>query len=456
MLAMAPHKFLLLSLVLFSFNHFFCFSKLDEDRTLGYLDDISSDVMSTHPSYYGAVHAERETIKYRPNRFVLERVARVASLRSSQEVVNVEGYGAKGDGTDDTEAFEEAWKKACSSSTSAVLMVPENKRYLLKPVTFSGPCKSDVSLMIKGTIEASSDRSDWNGKNGRHWILFSGIENLYVGGGGTINGNGKIWWQNSCKIDKSLPCKNAPTAMTFYSCDKLTVENLNIKDSQQIHVSFERSTNVKVSSLTITAPEKSPNTDGIHVTMTKNIAITNCVIGTGDDCISIESGSQNVKATNIVCGPGHGISIGSLGDRGSEAQVSNVIVDTAQLKGTTNGARIKTWQGGRGYAKDIIFQNLVMHGVQNPIIIDQSYCDSQEPCKQQDSAVEVSNVTYNNIKGTSASKVAIKFDCSTTVPCHDIVLQDVDLVGEGHAATSLCNHVNWTKEGNVIPLPCAK
>lgn len=27
----------------------------------------------------------------------------------------------------------------------------------------------------------------------------------------------------------------------------------------------------------------------------------------GDDCISIISGSQNVRATDITCGPGHGI-----------------------------------------------------------------------------------------------------------------------------------------------------
>jgi len=59
-------------------------------------------------------------------------------------------------------------------------------------------------MKIKGTIEAPSDRSVWDGKNNRHWIIFEGINNLYVGGGGTINGNGEIWWENSCKINKSL------------------------------------------------------------------------------------------------------------------------------------------------------------------------------------------------------------------------------------------------------------
>ena len=95
----------------------------------------------------------------------------------------------------------------------------------------------------------------------------------------------------------------------------------------------------------------------------------------GDDCISIESGTQKLKITDIICGPGHGIryiesvlffyqfcfkslcaqlfyylihfckfSIGSLGDGNSEAHVSDVVVDGAKISGTSNGVRIKTYQ----------------------------------------------------------------------------------------------------------------
>lgn len=46
-------------------------------------------------------------------------------------------------------------------------------------------------------------------------------------------------------------------------------------------VSFERSQNVIASGLTVTAPEDSPNTDGVHITRTQNIQISNTVIGTG-------------------------------------------------------------------------------------------------------------------------------------------------------------------------------
>lgn len=69
--------------------------------------------------------------------------------------------------------------------------------------------------------------------------------------------------------------------MTFDSCSSLKVDNLKFKNSQKMHVSFDGCTNVQVSNLVISAPESSPNTDGIHVTSTTNIWINNCVIQTG-------------------------------------------------------------------------------------------------------------------------------------------------------------------------------
>ncbi|CAA7387972.1 unnamed protein product [Spirodela intermedia] len=382
---------------------------------------------------------------------------RRSTLGSASTVRNVKDFGARGDGSsDDTKAFAAAWKAACSSSAPVTVLVPEGKAYRLKPITFSGPCKSPITVAIKGTILASGRMSDWDGADRRLWMLFDKVDGLRVEGGGTIDGNGQVWWKVSCKVDSAQPCKGAPTALTFQSCRGLTVTDLKFKNSQQMHVTFSKCANVRISRLTISAPGSSPNTDGIHISGSTGVKISDSVIRTGDDCISIVSGSRSITATNIVCGPGHGISIGSLGANGAEHTVSDVLVDTARLEGTTNGVRIKTWQGGKGYARNIIFRNIVMDNVKNPIIIDQNYCDSPKSCGEQKSAVAVSGVTFKNVRGTSATAVAMDFDCSRTVPCRGITLQDVHLVtASGASAKGFCRNVSLSKYGTVVPSTCS-
>lgn len=72
--------------------------------------------------------------------------------------------------------------------------------------------------------------------------------------------------------------------------------------------------------------------------------------------------------------------------------------------------------------------------------------------KLQDSAVKLSNVLYQNIIGTSASEVAIKFDCSRTVPCRGIYLQDVILEPEGSGGTTAsCENVRYVNRGKFFP-----
>ncbi|KEH23656.1 endo polygalacturonase [Medicago truncatula] len=317
-------------------------------------------------------------------------------LSSSLQIFNVSDYGAKGDGkTDDTQAFEKAWEAVCSSGGGeAVFVAPQDNIYLLKPIRFSGPCKSKISFQISGVLIASNNPSDYS-KDPGHWLVFAKVQQLVVNGGGTLDGKGTIWWENSCKRNKNKPCKDAPTALTFANCEDLIVENLKIRNAQQIHISFQDSVNVTASGLIVASPEDSPNTDGIHVTNTQNIKISSSIAAAGDDCISIVDGSRNVEATNITCGPGHGISIGSLGAGKSKDIVSGVMVNGAKISGTTNGVRIKTWPGGSGIASNITFQNIEMDNVTNPIIIDQNYCDKKKmSCKQMDSAVQISNVSY--------------------------------------------------------------
>lgn len=138
-------------------------------------------------------------------------------------------------------------------------------------------------------------------------------------------------------------------------------------------------------------------------------------------------------------------------------------------------------QGGSGSASNIKFQNIVMQNVANPIIIDQNYCDQNKPCKKQvqnillgaidqpfdlicwqiicmiefvtqGRAVQVKNVIFQNIQGTSSSDVAINLDCSKSFPCQGILLQNINLKGQGgETAKALCNNVNLASMGVISP-----
>ncbi|CAK9158444.1 unnamed protein product [Ilex paraguariensis] len=361
--------------------------------------------------------------------------------------VNVMQYGAAGNGkTDDSQAFLKAWHAVCGAgSNSPILTIPAGKTFLLKPVSFKGPCKSaHVNIQVLGNIVAPSQKSAWNNNNSKTWIVFSDVKGLIVNGNGQIDGQGSVWWK-SCKV----------LALSFQNCNNLVLQGLKHTDSQKNHISISNCHDVTVSGLQITAPEKSPNTDGIDISHSTNVRIQDCVIGTGDDCIAINDGCSYINISSVNCGPGHGISIGSLGQHGARNAVEEVHIKNCTFKGTENGARIKTWQGGSGYARRITFEKIILIAANNPIIIDQFYCDHGH-CSNQTSAVEVSDVSYTNFQGTSSSEQAIKFKCSKSIGCTNIALNAINITSADpkKKTTSYCINAHGRSSGSVPNVDC--
>lgn len=69
-------------------------------------------------------------------------------------------------------------------------------------------------------------------------------------------------------------------------------------------------------------------------------------------------------------------SVGSIGKLPGELEIKGLIVKNCTLRGTTNGIRIKTFAGANpNRAIGMMFSDIVMENVKNPIIIDQSYGD---------------------------------------------------------------------------------
>ncbi|KAF1001374.1 hypothetical protein AG4045_006826 [Apium graveolens] len=74
-----------------------------------------------------------------------------------------------------------------------------------------------------------------------------------------------------------------------------------------------------------------------------------------------------------------------------------------------------------------------------------------------DSKVQISNVKYIGVTGTSASPVAVDLQCSNSMPCQDIYLENIDLslTGGGQTSSS-CANVNPTYSGTQNPAPCSQ
>lgn len=73
----------------------------------------------------------------------------------------------------------------------------------------------------------------------------------------------------------------------------------------------------------------------------------------------------------------------------------------------------------------------------------------------QTSGIKIIGVTYKNIQGTSATKVAMTFDCSPSVKCKGIKLQDIKLTYmKRQKAQSICKNIQGTTTGVILPYNC--
>ncbi|XP_010254484.1 PREDICTED: probable polygalacturonase At3g15720 [Nelumbo nucifera] len=278
------------------------------------------------------------------------------------------------------------------------------------------------------------------------WIAFSHVNGLTINGPGQIDGRGSSWWSHECQ---------RPTALQFNACNGLRLNGLHHVNSPRNHISIESCSYATLYQLQINSPKDSPNTDGIDISNSTHVRIINSTISTGDDCIAINSGSSYINISYVNCGPGHGISIGSLGELGSYATVEEIHVQYCNFFGTETGARIKTWQGGSGYARRIFFFEITVTEVDIPIIIDQYYCPSGN-CPNKTSAVEVSDVTYNGIRGSSTKEDVISLCCSETVACRNIVMNFVNLTSTapGKEARSYCLNAHGRSIHTNPPVHC--
>ncbi|RWR83106.1 putative polygalacturonase [Cinnamomum micranthum f. kanehirae] len=256
------------------------------------------------------------------------------------------------------------------------------------------------------------------------------------------------------KTDDSQKCPGIPpAALHFDACNGLQLSGLSLHDNPRNHISVNKCNSAVLSNLTIRAPGDSPNTDGIDISNLNNIQIHNCIISTGDDCIAINNGTSNVNISYITCGPGHGISIGSLGGGRTYAAVQDIHVSHSNFTETKWAARIKTWKGGSGYVRGVSYKDIILNNVQRAITINQEYDDGI-----YERSVVVSNVSFIGFHGTASRSDAISMKCGPGPQrCTDVVLGDVNISSSvGQKLEAFCQFAHGPRCTNCIPPDCVE
>ncbi|CAL4894663.1 unnamed protein product [Urochloa decumbens] len=383
----------------------------------------------------------------------------------ARTLLTLDDFGAVGDGSaNDTKAFADAWTAACAGHGKVFLNVPAGKTFRIWPLTLAGPCRGEIKLLISGNIVGPESPYDWGSADRGQWLHFRNVEDLKVTGGGIIDGRGQQWWaaQSACAENKNCTAQPAaPKAVHFEDCHGISVMGITLQNSQQAHLTFTRCSHVKANYLRVTSPADSINTNGIHIVDSRNVHIMDNLISTGDDCVSIVGNCTDVRLRALSCGPGHGISIGTLGVDNSIDYVEKIKIDTLFISNAENGVRVRTAKSGGngGFARKVKFESIIMTNVTHPIIVDQG--NSNDPANSSEAgtaaatAVQVEKIDYIDITGTSASEHAVTFSCSDATPCRRLSLSNVNLtLVDGRSASSHCRSAFGRSTGTVIPQSC--
>ena len=324
-------------------------------------------------------------------------IGQTRSAGSPVPLFNIRDFGAVGDArTIDSAAINRAVDR-CSAAGGGIVYVPAGT-YLCGTIVL----KSNVTLYLEAaaTILGSSDINDYTIKtrnsalknhdeNPTHLIFAQDAENVSVAGTGLIDGQGPAFWVPSDRkalapedawrnaaafVNKPLP-RPSPL-LEFYNCKNLRIEDIRIQNAPGWTLRPICCDKVFIRGIIIKNPVVGPNTDGIDVTCSRNVFISDCLIDTGDDCICLKSEdpyqtgkfeiSKNIVISNCVlttCCNGFKFGTGTHGGFENITFTNSVIFndDVSPAARVISGIEVAVVDGG--YIDGVVISNIRMHAL---------------------------------------------------------------------------------------------
>ena len=352
-------------------------------------------------------------------------------------------FGAKGDATTkDTAAIQKAID-TCAAYADGGTVKLSHGTFLSGPISL----KSKITLDIEkdATLLGSPDRADYPMVTFAHLPTVQPLvgsvnaEHIVITGGGTIDGNGHVWWEyvKGAKDGGVLGNDHPrPMGLVFDHSKHIRVQGITVQNAGFWQIVPYYSDDLQFRDLHILAPH-SPNTDAIDPFSSSNIIIDHVFSSVGDDNIAIKSGpidspgpddpSRNIVITDCTFENGHGLSIGSEIAGG----VQNVHAERIHFKGTDQGIRIKANRDRGHDVSNISFKDIDTVDVKTAILISEYY-----PKVYPEGDVAAApigrltpffhGITIENVHATGSNVAGVIVGLPES-PVKDLVLKNVDI-----------------------------
>lgn len=319
-------------------------------------------------------------------------VKQVGARRAPQRsrVFSANAYGAASDGaTNSTVAIQKAIDACAKAGGGIVAFKPGSY------VTGALFLKSNVHLRVDKdvTLLGSQEDADYPSIQTRvagiemKWpaalINVNDQKNIKIYGGGTIDGQGKKWWDRYGALRREYEPRGLRWAADYdaervrllvvWKSADVTLENLNLRRSGFWTVQIVYSDHVTVDGINI-RDNGGPSTDGVDIDSSSYVLVQNCDIDNNDDDICLKAGRDSdglrvarpteyiVVRHNLTRRGGGMLSFGSETSGG----IRHVVAYDNRGIGTSEGLRFKSARTRGGYVEDVLIRNIKMENVPLP------------------------------------------------------------------------------------------
>lgn len=329
---------------------------------------------------------------------------------------NILDYGAKPDSTMLCTTAIQAAIDDCAKNGGGRVIIP--------PGTFvSGTIwlKSHVELHIAqgAVLKASTNMNDYNAEDayeqnfgcptpeqwvGKHLIIALECEDVAISGNGVIDGSGDFFygepkeihdnfgWRYGLSMARDLEILRPGPLVCFVECKRVRVENATLRNMPCWGYLFHGCDFVNVHGVRVFNQRNYGNTDGIDIDSCSHVTVSDCIIDTGDDAITLRGDNAGLKQKGKVC---------------EYVTITNCILGSYAC-----GIRIGV---GTGMIRHARISNITITNAANAICFMTDYCGHGH--------VSLEDIHFNGISATSIGR-SIEMTANSSAHIRNVTIEN--------------------------------